>query len=41
MRIDGVELRRFDQDNRFIKKRTRPILGFKSFVSVAAMLKGI
>lgn len=30
-----------EQDHRFIKKLTRPMLGFKSFSSAAATLKGI
>ena len=30
-----------EQDHRFIKKRTRPMLGFKSFTSAAATLEGI
>ena len=31
----------FEQDHRFIKKRIRPMLGFKSFISAAATLDGI
>ena len=30
-----------EQDHRFIKRRTRPLLGFKSFSSAAATLEGI
>ncbi|MBL1435005.1 MAG: IS6 family transposase [Rhodobacteraceae bacterium] len=30
-----------EQDHRFIKRRTRPMLGFKSFSSAAATLEGI
>ena len=30
-----------EQDHRFIKRRTRPMLGFKSFTSAAATLEGI
>ncbi len=30
-----------EQDHRFIKRRTRPMLGFKSFHSAAATLEGI
>ncbi|WP_170763247.1 IS6 family transposase [Ruegeria lacuscaerulensis] len=30
-----------EQDHRFIKRRTRPMLGFKSFVSPASTLDGI
>lgn len=30
-----------EQDHRFIKRRTRPMLGFKSFVSASATLEGI
>ncbi|SDX86950.1 putative transposase, partial [Ruegeria halocynthiae] len=30
-----------EQDHRFIKRLTRPMLGFKSFVSAAATLAGI
>ena len=30
-----------EQDHRFIKRRTRPMLGFKSFHSAAATLDGI
>jgi len=30
-----------EQDHRFIKRRTRPMLGFKSFNSAAATLEGI
>ena len=30
-----------EQDHRFIKRRTRPMLGFKSFTSAAATLNGI
>ncbi|NVO58135.1 IS6 family transposase [Rhodobacteraceae bacterium B1Z28] len=30
-----------EQDHRFIKRRTRPMLGFKSFVSAPATLDGI
>jgi len=30
-----------EQDHRFIKKVTRPMLGFKSFSSAAATLNGI
>lgn len=30
-----------EQDHRFIKRRTRPMLGFKSFASAAATLAGI
>jgi putative transposase len=30
-----------EQDHRFIKKRTRPMLGFKSFSSAANTIKGI
>ncbi|MCG7522825.1 IS6 family transposase [Ruegeria sp. Ofav3-42] len=30
-----------EQDHRFIKRRTRPILGFKSFASASATLAGI
>jgi len=30
-----------EQDHRFIKRRTRPTLGFKSFTSAAATLEGI
>ncbi len=30
-----------EQDHRFIKRRTRPMLGFKSFPSAAATLAGI
>ena len=30
-----------DQDHRFIKRRTRPMLGFKSFESASATLDGI
>ncbi|MBL4707040.1 MAG: IS6 family transposase [Flavobacteriales bacterium] len=30
-----------EQDHRFIKKRTRPMLGFKNFYSAAATLAGI
>ncbi|MCP5073642.1 MAG: IS6 family transposase [Rhodobacteraceae bacterium] len=30
-----------EQDHRFIKKRIRPMLGFKSFISAAATLDGI
>ena len=30
-----------EQDHRFIKKRTRPILGFKTFYSAAATITGI
>ncbi len=29
------------QDHRFIKRRTRPMLGFKTFASAAATLDGI
>ncbi|WP_170766521.1 IS6 family transposase [Ruegeria lacuscaerulensis] len=32
---------RVEQDHRFIKRRTRPMLGFKSFPSAAATLDGI
>ncbi len=32
---------RIEQDHRFIKRRTRPMLGFKSFDSAAATLDGI
>ncbi|NVO56648.1 IS6 family transposase [Rhodobacteraceae bacterium B1Z28] len=32
---------RIEQDHRFIKRRTRPMLGFKSFTSAAATLDGI
>ncbi len=32
---------RIEQDHRFIKRRTRPMLGFKSFTSAAATLEGI
>ena len=31
---------RIEQDHRFIKKRTNPMLGFKSFASAFATLKG-
>ncbi len=30
-----------EQDHRFIKRRTRPMLGFKSFNSASATLAGI
>ena len=30
-----------EQDPRFIKRRTRPMLGFKSFASASATLAGI
>ncbi len=30
-----------EQDHRFIKRRTRPMLGFKAFASAAATLDGI
>jgi len=30
-----------EQDHRFIKKRTRPTLGFKNFYSAAATITGI
>ncbi len=30
-----------EQDHRFIKRRTRPMLGFKSFASASATLAGI
>ncbi|NVO57934.1 IS6 family transposase [Rhodobacteraceae bacterium B1Z28] len=30
-----------EQDHRFIKRRTRPMLGFKSFASAASVLAGI
>jgi len=30
-----------EQDHRFTKRRTRPMLGFKSFNSAAATLEGI
>lgn len=30
-----------EQDHRFIKRRTRPMLGFKAFASAAAALAGI
>ncbi len=30
-----------EQDHRFIKRRTRPMLGFKSFSSASATLQGI
>jgi len=30
-----------EQDHRFIKRRTRPMLGFKSFSSASATLEGI
>ena len=30
-----------EQDHRFIKRRTRPMLGFKSFDSASATLQGI
>ena len=30
-----------EQDHRFIKKRTRPMLGFKSFRSAKATIEGI
>lgn len=32
---------RIEQDHRFIKRRTRPMLGFKSFSSAAATIEGI
>jgi putative transposase len=31
---------RIEQDHRFIKRRTRPMLGFKSFTSASAILEG-
>lgn len=30
-----------EQDHRFIKRRIRPMLGFKSFTSAASVLAGI
>ena len=30
-----------EQDHRFIKRRIRPMLGFKSFASAASVLAGI
>jgi putative transposase len=30
-----------EQDHRFVKRRTRPMLGFKVFVSAVATLDGI
>ena len=32
---------RIEQDHRFIKRRTRPMLGFKSFHTASATLEGI
>ena len=32
---------RIESDHRFVKKRTRPMLGFKSFQSAASTLAGI
>jgi putative transposase len=45
---DQIEIRQIkylnnivEQDHRFIKKRTRPVLGFKSFQSAKATISGI
>ncbi len=32
---------RIEQERKFIKRRTRPMLGFKSFASASAILEGI
>ncbi len=45
VKIDTVRSRHLnniiEQDHRFIKRLTRPMLGFKSFTSAAATLAGI
>ena len=40
--MDGTYLNNIiEQDHRFIKKRTKPMLGFKSFASAKITLTGI
>lgn len=45
IQIETVRIKYLDniveQDHRIIKKRIRPMLGFKSFVSASATLEGI
>jgi len=48
MKISGVKIRQYnylnniiEQDHRFIQRRVRPMLGFKSFCSARATLAGI